>query len=309
MKNVTCLVVSLVAAFAISGMTAGKATPLPAVTGTIASNRLGEEQVEFLRSADRVEAFATLVTPAGKFPLHTTRWDSTTEGLQGKKFTRTLTSLLLNDKTYASAPDFHDASGHSRNFLPMFSLCIRNSVSYMPFIVVDVDPDAQELRVMAPCAKREHHPTELYANYALVAPQLTALLKKAYPASSQVQALKAWPVFVKPIPFGIPQEVRQQIAELHPGMTRAGVLELFGTEGGLSSRFQHTYVWKGPSVGSQLIKVDVEFVPKEVHFQWVNGAAIVIDPGELYRTTSQTEATDDVIVRISPPYLAYSVLD
>ena len=322
MKNNSRLFLGLTLATALFGVRTASAVPLPPVTGTIASNRLGDEQVDFLRTANHTEAASILVTPEAGNPHHVTSWSST----QDKSFTQELTVLLLNDKTYASAPDFQDSSGHSQNFLPLFTFRICSIKNGTPFIIVDIDPKAQELRVMAPYAKREHHPTELYANYTLVAPQLTALIKQAFPSSIQAQAVKAWPAYVRPIPASIPAAVQAQIATLNTGMTRADLLKLFGTEGGLSTRTWRTYVWRGAIVPEQVmvqqnavagtaktmtfaqfIKVDVQFMPKEAHIQWINGAGILIDPMELYRFDGHSEAPDDIIVRISPPYLDYPI--
>lgn len=322
MKTCFCLLLGFILAANLPATRTASASPLPPVTGTIASNRLGDEQVDFLKTANHTEASSVLVVPEPGDPRHVVRWDS----IQDRKFTQTLAALLLNDKTYAGAPDFHDAHGNSQNFLPQFTFYVRNSANYSPYIVVDIDPNAQELRVMAPFAKREHHPTELYANYTLVAPQLTTLIKESFPSSPQAQAVKAWPAYTSPIPASIPAAVRSQIATLRPGMTRADLLKLFGTEGGLSSRTWRTYVWRDAIVPeqamvqqngvagtaktmtfAQFIKVDVQFMPKEAHLQWINDAGILIDPMELYRFGNGGEAASDIIVRISPPYLALPV--
>ena len=304
------------------------AAPLPPVTGTVASNRLGEEQVEFLQAADHTQVRMNHITPGDGTSQHMTSGYVIQTDRRGSKFSQQLANILLNDKTYASAPDFQDASGHSQNFLPTFSFRIYDTADDVSFMDVSVDPSAQELCVTAPCAEREHHPMELYANYTLLAPQLTALIKEAFPSSPQAQAIKAWPAYVKPIPASIPASIQAQIATLRPGMTRADVLKLFGTEGGLSTRFQRTYVYQGATVPEivtvqeigqtepaktmtvgQLIKVDVQFMPKGAHLQWIHGEGILIDPQELYRFDGLGEAADDVIVRISRPYLGFSIVD
>ena len=76
------------------------------------------------------------------------------------------------------------------------------------------------------------------------------------------------------------------IHDIKPGMTRKDLLRGFTTEG-VSSRTRHTYVLKS----CPYIKIDVEFafVSKEP------------DPG--------TEMPTDKIVKISKPYLEYSVFD
>jgi hypothetical protein len=325
MKTSSLVILGL--AFVLAAKTT-LAAPLPPVTGTIASNRLGEEQVKFLQAADHTQVCMNHITPGDGTSQHMTSGYVVQTNRRGSRFSQRLANVLLNDKTYASAPDFQDAGGHSQNFSPIFSFRIYNTADEASFMDVSVDPNAQELRVMAPFAKREHHPTELYANYTLLAPQLTSLIKEAFPSSPQAQAIKAWPAYKRPIPASIPAAVQAQIATLRPGMTRGDLLKLFGTEGGLSSRTWRTYVWRGATIPeqamvqqngaagtaktmtfAQFIKVDVEFMPKEAHLQWINGAGILIDPLELYRFGTGGEAASDIIVRISPPYLALPVDD
>src|SRR5215469_4830765 len=74
---------------------------------------------------------------------------------------------------------------------------------------------------------------------------------------------------------------------IKPGMTRANVLKVFRTEGGISSRLQHTYVLRD----CPYIKVDVRYRP-------------VGQDEDLLR-----EAPADIIVTISRPYLDWSVMD
>jgi hypothetical protein len=77
------------------------------------------------------------------------------------------------------------------------------------------------------------------------------------------------------------------VGTLKPGMTRADVLKIFAEEGGLSWRRQHTYVYRE----CPYIKVTVEFSP-------VKGTE-----------NDGTELMEDVIVKISQPFLQWSVLD
>jgi hypothetical protein len=76
------------------------------------------------------------------------------------------------------------------------------------------------------------------------------------------------------------------------GMTRGDLLKVFTTEGGLSTRVQHTYV----SRDCPYFKVDVEF--KEVGPPGPNGDQM-----------SFGESGADIILKISRPYLAFSILD
>ena len=74
---------------------------------------------------------------------------------------------------------------------------------------------------------------------------------------------------------------------IKPGMTREDLLKVVTTEGGTSTRFQRTYVYKD----CPYIKVRVEFE-----------AAANPDDG-------LTEMPEDKITKISAPFLQYSVMD
>jgi hypothetical protein len=76
-------------------------------------------------------------------------------------------------------------------------------------------------------------------------------------------------------------KVVRQVGAISPGMTRTDLLRVFTTEGGLSTREQQTYVLKE----CRYIKVDVVFSPANSH------------------------EAEDRIVRISRPYLAFSIYD
>ena len=85
--------------------------------------------------------------------------------------------------------------------------------------------------------------------------------------------------------------VIRSIATIKPGMTRQNLLNIFGEEGGLSTRTQRKYVYKHcPS-----IKVDVEFSP--------------VDTAGDGKTRQYEENPDDKIIKISRPYLEYSFSD
>lgn len=76
-------------------------------------------------------------------------------------------------------------------------------------------------------------------------------------------------------------------SEIKPGMTRKDLLRVFTTEGGISTRTQHTYVLKQ----CPYIKVDVEFLPAG------------------NEQDHHAEMPEDKIVKISKPYLEYSITD
>ena len=90
--------------------------------------------------------------------------------------------------------------------------------------------------------------------------------------------------------------VAQSLKEMQTvkaGMTRADLLKVFTTEGGLSTGLNRTFVYRK----CRLIKVDVEFEPI--------GRPARDDKGRV----TLIEANEDVIRKVSKPYLEWGVLD
>jgi len=79
-----------------------------------------------------------------------------------------------------------------------------------------------------------------------------------------------------------------------PGMTRAELLEVFQTEGGMSTATMRTFVSK-----------DCPYFKVDVTFRGV-GPSVPVDEG---RSSIQIEDAQDVIVSISRPYLQFTILD
>jgi hypothetical protein len=82
----------------------------------------------------------------------------------------------------------------------------------------------------------------------------------------------------------------RQIGKIEPGMRRKALLEIFTTEGGISTPQEQTYV----SVECPFIKVDVKFKPAN-------------DKND--KSDALKEDPDDIIESISKPYLAWSIMD
>jgi len=87
-------------------------------------------------------------------------------------------------------------------------------------------------------------------------------------------------------------QVMRSIATIQPGMTRKDLGKVLGGEGGLSSRTRRRYVY----IHCPHIKVDVDFFPVE-------------DPHARSEKVSREESPDDVIVKVSQPFLQYSIMD
>jgi hypothetical protein len=82
-------------------------------------------------------------------------------------------------------------------------------------------------------------------------------------------------------------KVLRQIATIQPGMRREDLLRVFAIEGGLSNRFQRTYVYS-----------ECPYIKVNVRFKAANDEAGALK-----------EDPDDIIESISQPYLAFSVSD
>jgi hypothetical protein len=85
----------------------------------------------------------------------------------------------------------------------------------------------------------------------------------------------------------------EKMETIKPGMTRDDLLKVFRTEGGLSTGLHRTFV----SRDCAYVKVDVEFQ-----------ALSRPDRNNEGRVTLE-ESPGDIIVKISRPYLQYSITD
>jgi len=85
----------------------------------------------------------------------------------------------------------------------------------------------------------------------------------------------------------------EKMETIHPGMTREDLLRVFTMEGGLSNGLRRTYV----SQECPYFKVDVEFEAVGRPDQDEDGRVTLV------------EDRQDVIVKISRPYVAFSILD
>lgn len=88
-------------------------------------------------------------------------------------------------------------------------------------------------------------------------------------------------------------EVLKRIETIKPGMTRKRLLTVFTTEGGLSTGLQRTYV----SQDCPYFKVDVEFQAVGRQGRDSDGRVTLV------------EGDDDLLLRISKPFLQFSISD
>jgi hypothetical protein len=85
----------------------------------------------------------------------------------------------------------------------------------------------------------------------------------------------------------------KRMQTIEPGMTRQALLTVFTTEGGLSTGLRRTYV----SRDCPYFKVDVEFQAVGRPNRDGNGWVTLVEDGQ------------DVIVKISRPYLQFTIAD
>ena len=85
----------------------------------------------------------------------------------------------------------------------------------------------------------------------------------------------------------------KEMQQIKVGMTRADLLKVFTTEGGLSTGLNRTYVYRE----CPYIKVDVEFEAVGRPARDADGRVTLV------------EANEDVITKISKPYLEWMTLD
>jgi hypothetical protein len=112
-----------------------------------------------------------------------------------------------------------------------------------------------------------------------------ANILEANPTVEQGQSYRAHMAWVA--------EVLKRMETIHPGMTRDALLTVFTTEGGLSNGLRRTFV----SRDCTYFKVDVEFQAVGRPDQDEDGRVTLV------------EGAEDIILKVSPPYLQFSVMD
>jgi len=88
-------------------------------------------------------------------------------------------------------------------------------------------------------------------------------------------------------------KVLERMQTIKPGSTRKALLAVFTTEGGLSTGLRRTFV----SQDCPYFKVDVEFKAVGRPDRDENGRVTLV------------EANEDIILKVSTPYLQFSVMD
>ena len=291
----TLLLLMLVALLPGSLASAAPTRIGPHIAGELARDRL-QGMDSLLLSSDQVWVartgqVGTLLSPA-----------------QAKTVAARLSDLVLEDVLYVEdAPD--ERNGNSEivtvgEGLQSVSVSIRRDKPYLTIMRFDGN-------------------RRVTANYLPVLPKVIRLLQAADPDDHNLSAFHPLP---PPVPAvkGIPASALARIATIKPGMTRADVLHVFTTEGGVFGPYWNHYVYRGYGlspigrsdglvrVNEELIKVNIDFAPRDADIVWLNGRGFWLhQSGHQSRPSPMKleERPDDIVLRVSPPYLQYMVLD
>jgi hypothetical protein len=278
--------------------------------GTLAMDRLEPKCVSILTGATRVEVQrkryvrATDLVQEGDGFVTLSR-----EADKDASFAARVASLLLEDAPYLSGP----SSGVSTD--PVYFLRFWKGEDQ---VRLDIVPTAHLFSVAyqdKPSLSWVYAMGDLYPIFDRLLP----LLKSAFPHDDLISSLTLPPkILAPPLPQkNIPARVLKKIAQIKPGMTRADLLKLFETEGGTSSRSYRSYVYREELFIvekvdnyniSKLVKVSVEFAAPEQKVLWLGGRGYVLRQGNVLPNQA-IEQPDDIIIRISKPFLDVYSLD
>ncbi len=267
----------------------------PHVSGDLARDRL-QGMDSLLLSSDQISVArpgqpGTLLPPA-----------------QAKAVSARLADLVLDDALYVE--DAEDDRNENSETLTVGE--------GLQSVTVSVRRDRPYLTIMRFDGNRR-----VVANYLPVLPKMVRLLQSADPDDHSLSTFHPLPSPV-PVVKGIPASALARIATIKLGMTRADVLHVFTTEGGQYTTYWNHYVYRdyGLSgtgsrngfvrVNGELIKVNVDFAPRDADIVWLNGRGFWLHQSNYRSRPGQPSLNgqpDDIILRVSPPYLQYMVFD
>lgn len=267
----------------------------PHIAGELARDRL-QGMEDILLSSDQV-SLARPGQPGKPLPAP-----------QAKAVLARLSDLVLDDALYVE--DAQDDRNRSSETLIVGK--------FGQTISVFIHRDKPTLTIMRFDGSRM-----VIANYLPVLPKMIRLLQALDPSD---RSLSAFHPLLSPVPAakGIPAAALARIATIKPGMTRADVLHVFTTEGGISTTYWNHYVYRDyglsttgrrdglVTVDGQLIKVNIDFAPRDADIVWLNGRGFWLhqgDYGKHHKPAGFEGQPDDIILRVSPPYLQAMVLN
>lgn len=227
---------------------------------------------------------------------------------QAKVVSACLSDLVLDDALYVEDAGY-ERNGNSETL----------TVGQGPHCVtVAIRRDRPYLTIMRFDGNRM-----VIANYLPVLPKVVRLLQAADPADHSLSTFHPLPPPVSAIK-GIPASALARIATLKPGMTRADVMHIFTTEGGLCGTYWSHYVYRDyglsmtgrgdglVTVSGELIKVNIDFAPHDAGIVWFNKRGFRLHQSSYPSRPGQPSIygqPDDIILRVSSPYLQAMVTD
>ena len=227
---------------------------------------------------------------------------------QGKAVSARLADLVLDDALYVEdAKD--DLKGNSETF---------TVGKWGQTVSVSIRRDKPYLTIMRFDGNRR-----VTANYLPVLPKVIRLLQAADPDDHSLSTFHPLPSPL-PVAKGIPASALARIATIKPRMTRADVLHVFTTEGGPSTTYWNHYIYRDyglSAIGQQdglvtvkgeLIKVNIDFAPRDADIVWFSGRGFWLHQSDYRSRSGQPRfngGPDDIILRVSPPYLEYMIVD
>ena len=229
---------------------------------------------------------------------------------QSKAVSARLSDLVLDDALYVEDAQF-DQGGNANS--DTFTVG-----KWGQTVTVFIRRDKPYLTIMRFDGNRM-----IIANYLPVLPKVIRLLQAVDPSDHSLGNFRpASPPM--PVVKGIPASALARIATIKPGMTRADVMHVFTTEGGLSSNLWNHYVYRDyglAGIGSRdgiamfsgrLLKVNINYAPHDADIVWLNGRWFWLHQAEYSHRFPPKDAhgqQDDIILRVSPPYLEYMIVD
>ena len=187
---------------------------------------------------DRLQGMDSLLLPSDHvWVARTGQVGTLLSPAQAKTVAARLSDLVLDDALYVEdAPD--EWNGNSE------TLTVGEGLRS---VTISIRRDKPYLTIMRGGGNRR-----VTTNYLPVLPKVIGLLQAADPDDHSLSTFHPLPSPV-PVVKGIPASALARIATIKPGMTRADVLHVFTTEGGLSTDYWNHYVYQNRTPSAQLV--------------------------------------------------------
>ena len=215
---------------------------------------------------------------------------------------RRLSGFLLRDELWTEKTLWRPPR------LPFSADFVFRFADTFPGVSVSVCPTAHEIRLnWINTASHADRTNALL--FDPVGPEVTAFIKECFPGDADAQALvfapRPAPPSLPPVsrPPGISVEIWERMTALKPGMTRADLLQLFETEGGMSSPRQRIYIMRNRRGHGLHIKINAEFAPAHTPLLWRGGKGFVLSADAMMWSAQGGEMPTDIIIDLTPLYL------